>query len=78
MDGLYVDHRRPKSKKAVKEAVQDDPARVSIESTSMFGGFDGPLTEAPVGTYHFVGPDPYSDRRFYGTITKTDSAITVK
>lgn len=75
MDGLYVDSRRPKSKKAVKEAVNDNPARVSIESTSMFGGFDGPITEAPVGSYSFVGPDPYSDRKFYGTIVKTHGTV---
>ena len=81
--GLFLDNRRPKSKKEVREFVRDsyqltpegdDPAtslmHLRIEATSMFGNeFDGPLSanrkENPIT---FVGPDPYSDRKFYGRI----------
>lgn len=71
--GLFVDGKRPKSKKAVKEAIADNPARVSIENTSFltqnpYGGTAADLSEGHVVT--FVGPDPYSDRRFFGNITR--------
>ena len=79
MDGIYVKGKRPTSKKAIREAVSADPDSVVVESTSMFGGFGGHLTAAPIGTeVNFVGPDPYRDRRFYGTITVTAKGITVK
>ena len=69
MQGVYVNGARPKSKKAVKEAVAAG-GRVSLEGTSMMGNdYDGPVSEAPDGSYHFVGPDPYRARNFYGTIT---------
>jgi hypothetical protein len=69
MDGIYLGGTRPKSKKEVKEAVtQMDHDRIRIEGTSAFGGYDGPLSEAPVGNYHIVGPDPYTSRKFYLTL----------
>lgn len=79
MQGIYVNNARPKSKKAVKEAVAAG-GRVSLEATSMLGReYEGPVSEAPAGTYHFVGPDPYRARNFYGTIVvKADGKIVVK
>lgn len=78
MQGIYVNYERPKSKKAVKEAVAADPASVRIEATSVFGNeYDGPVSTAPDGRYAFVGPDPYSKRNFYGTITVTDGKARV-
>jgi hypothetical protein len=71
MQGLYVDGRRPKSKKQVKEAIADNPARVTIEATSMFGNeFSGKVSELPdtFKPIYFVGPNPYSKRDFYGSI----------
>ncbi len=79
MQGIYVYDRRPKSKKAVKEAVAADPSTVRLEATSVFGNeYDGPLNQAPNGTYTFVGPDPYSARNYYGSIVVRDGKITVK
>lgn len=76
--GIYVEYRRPKSKKEVQEAVRAGKT-VSLEATSMFGNeYDGPVDEAPDGTYTFVGPDPYTKRNFYGTLTKRGERITVK
>ena len=68
MQGLFIDGRRPKSKKAVKEAIAAGQ-RVRVEGTAFTGNdYDGPLDQAPVGNIHFVGPDPYNKRNFYGTI----------
>jgi hypothetical protein len=78
MQGIYVNYNRPASKKAVKEAIAADPAKVSLEATSMFGNeYDGPVSEAPPGRYSFVGPDPYTKRNFYGTITVSGAGIKV-
>jgi hypothetical protein len=76
MDGIFIDCGRPKSKKEVKEAVEDDPTTVHIESTGIIPGYAGPVSEAPDGTYSFVGPDPYRSRKFYGTITVRDGVAS--
>lgn len=79
MQGIFVGGARPKSKKQVKEAVAEDASRVRLQGTSAFGDdFDGPVNMAPDGTYNFVGPDPYTDRRFYGNIIVKGDKITVK
>ena len=78
MQGIFINGRRPKSKKEVKEAVAAG-LRVSLEATSMFGNeYDGPVSEAPNGTYSFVGPDPYRLRNFYGNITVSPKGVVVK
>lgn len=81
MQGIYVDDRRPKSKKAVREAAADDPSRVYVESTSMFGGeYGGSLADWDGRqSITFVGPDPYTSRKFYGNIVmKADGSLQVK
>lgn len=78
MDGIYINGERPKSKKVIKEMLAFDPSKVSIDATSMFGGFSGPVTEGSDGDYMFVGPCPHTKRNFYGTITKRNGKITVK
>lgn len=74
MDGIFINGKRPKTKKAIKEAFAADPASVELECTSIFASNDysGPLTEVPPGTYHYVGPDPYTKRQFYGKIVITN------
>ena len=66
-DGIYLGNRRPKSKKAVREAVAagDD---VVLEITRFGYEENKSVSELADGQYHFVGPDPYSKRDFYGTI----------
>jgi hypothetical protein len=77
--GIFINGRRPKTKKEVREACADPGVSVVLENTSLFRNpFAGPLTTAPDGTYHFVGPDPYTSRKFYGTITVAPGKITVK
>jgi len=43
---------------------------IVIEATSLFGNeYDGSLHNAPTNkTFTFVGPDPYTSRKFYGRI----------
>ena len=70
MHGVFVNGKRPKSKKAVKEAAAADPRSVRLEATSVIGNeYDGPAADMPIGRQiAFVGPCPYTRRRFYGSI----------
>jgi hypothetical protein len=78
MQGIYLGYQRPKSKKEVKEAVAADPSKVRLEATSIFGNeYDGLVSEAPDGTYTFVGPDPHTSRKFYGNIVKRGDSVKV-
>lgn len=76
--GVFVNGQRPKSKKAIREALANGD-RVSLEATSIFGNeYDGPVENAPDGRYTIVGPDPYSKRNFFGTITVTGGQAKIK
>lgn len=76
--GIFVDGQRPKSKKAVREAVADNPNRVRLEATSIFGNeYDGSVASAPDGFYTFVGPDPARARNYFGNIDKKGEKIKV-
>ena len=71
-------HPRFASNKALREAVAAG-SWVSLEATSLFGNeYDGALEDAPDNTYTVVGPDPYTNRKWYANITKRDGKITVK
>ena len=76
--GVYVNGLRPKSKKAIKEALINGD-EVSLEATSVFGNeYDGPVATAPDGFYTFVGPDPYRARNFFGNFVVKAGKVTVK
>ena len=77
--GIWINGERPKSKKAIREAVETNPAMVDVEATSWHGNeYGGPLDKAPEGTMiTFVGPDPYTSRKFYGTITKFNGELHI-
>jgi hypothetical protein len=79
MDGIYIDGQRPKSKKAVKEALAATPERVAIEPTAgLYPDPRHPALDITAGrSVHFVGPDPHRDRRFYGTIVRTRDGFKV-
>ncbi len=83
MQGIYLEGTRPPSKVAIKRFIADGDEsvleRIEIEATSAFGDeYGGPLSEAPVGRINFVGPDPYTKRNFYGTITvRNDGTVSV-
>ena len=71
--GIFIEGHRPTSKKQIKAVLAGpDPDMVSIENTSMFGGYFGSVGGMAVGQkITFVGPDPYTSRKFYGTIERT-------
>jgi hypothetical protein len=78
MQGIWINGSRPKSKKAIKEALIAGD-EVSLEATSIFGyEYDGLVADAPEGNYTFVGPDPHNKRNFYGTMTVRSGKVTVK
>lgn len=80
MQGIFIDGRRPKSKKEIKEVCALDPSRVSLEATSLIASdeYDGPVANAPRNKrFGFVGPDPYTKRNFYGNITVQDGGKVV-
>lgn len=67
------------TKKALREAVKGDPARVLVYGTSVFGPqFGGAVSDLPEGTsLSVVGPDPYNNRRWYATIERRNGRIVV-
>ncbi len=80
MQGIYINGRRPKSKKEIRETVAANPGAVEVEATSAFGNeYDGPLPDWDGhGRITFVGPDPYTKRSFYGNIIrKPDGTLKV-
>jgi hypothetical protein len=78
MQGIWIRGVRPTSKKQIKERIAEGGEGVNLEATSWFGNeYDGPVNEAPVGEYHFVGPDPHTKRNFYGTIVVFEKGIKV-
>lgn len=74
MQGIYVNYRRPKSKKEVIATVKASPEKVFLEATSLFGNeYDGPITDMPIGKMvYVVGPDPYTARNFYLNLTRKE------
>ncbi len=82
--GIFIQNEfgrreRPKSKKAIREAVEADPLTVIAEATSWHGDeYDGPIGYLPATeSITFCGPDPHNDRRFYGTIKYVKGAWKV-
>jgi len=79
--GVKIKGQRPKSKKQVKEAMRDDPQSVTWDCTDMFGPWidcthRGDLLPDGLNDT-FVGPDPYTDRKFYGQIKVQGGKVKV-
>ena len=76
MQGVFTaEGTRFKFKANLKAAVGDPDygQHVWLEATSVFGNeYDGELGSAPAGEYYVVGPDPYTARNWYATITITE------
>ena len=78
MQGIYIKNKRPTSKKEVRQVASISPGDIQLEATSVFGNeYNGSIANAPDGAYPFVGPDPYTNRKFYGTIKKSGDKVTV-
>jgi hypothetical protein len=76
--GAYVDNKRPRSKKALKDALNGAPGTVRFDSTALFGEqFNGSAGEIPDGvTLSVCGPDPYTARNWHANvIRKPDGTI---
>ena len=69
--GALVDGVAPKTKKALREAMQADPASVTFYATSMFdSGAQYSGDDLPAGKkLSVVGPNPYEKRSWYATVT---------
>lgn len=71
--GAYIMGVRPKTKKALKEAMRDTPTKVLFDCTDAFGPnagrrFDGDHVP-PGATLVVVGPDPHTKRNWYANVT---------
>lgn len=71
--GAYINGARPKSKKALKDALKDAPATVTFDRTSVIGpgSVGGPIKgdALPEGDILSVtGPDPYTSRKWYASV----------
>lgn len=78
--GCYINGRRPKSKKEIKTALAENPSSVSFDVTDVFGAHPGMRYTAgtmPSGVAYLCGPDPYTKRNFYATVTAKDGKVTV-
>jgi hypothetical protein len=80
--GAYVNNRRPASKKALREALRDAPATVKFDSTALMGPRSGDTIKAEpadIGTYSLsvAGPDPYSRRDWYATVSVKNGKISL-
>lgn len=69
--GARIDGARPRSKKALREALRDAPETVTFDSTSPLGQqFDGTGTQIPASvTLTVTGPDPYAARDWWASVT---------
>lgn len=81
--GAYIDGNRPKSKKVLKEALRDAPETVRFDRTAAVGPDAGQPdimgNELPAGdTLTVVGPDPYTARTWYASVSKTAKGIEVQ
>jgi hypothetical protein len=79
--GAFINNTRPRTKKALREACNLNPASVSLEATAVFPGaeHDGPVLEMPEGkTAYVVGPDPYRARNWYAQVTRSGDKVVVK
>lgn len=76
--GAKVNGVRPKTKKALREALKADPRSVTFDNTSPMGpqlvGING--ANVPVEfSLQVTGPDPFTKRNWYATV-KNGPVIT--
>ena len=79
MQGVMVNGIRPKTKKALKDALKTMPEAVDISSTDVVGKeYDGPATEMPEHKpVYVVGPNPYTERKWYAQIKRSGETFNV-
>jgi hypothetical protein len=80
MSFINVGQRGATTKKALREAIVDDPASVQLYGTSDLGPqFEGETAaDCPEGVkLQVAGPDPYTRRNWYATIENRGGKIVV-
>lgn len=77
--GAEFAHTGKATKKALKEAIKEDPSMVYLYSTSaVVQGWSGQASELPEGmTFNVVGPDPYANRSWYASVKNNNGKVTV-
>jgi hypothetical protein len=79
--GAFINNERPASKAALKRAMKEDPASVRFDVTEMLTANAGRTiagNEVPEGdTLVVVGPDPYTNRKFYGNVKVGRNGVVV-
>lgn len=66
------------TKSALKQALKTDPFSVTFYGTSPFTPFTGDCTSIPQGTtLTVVGPDPYTKRSWYASVTVKNGKVVV-
>lgn len=73
--GAYVNGERPRTKKALREALASAPNTVRFDQTSNFrtGSYEltNTVDQLRAGdTFTVVGPDPYTSRKWYASVTR--------
>lgn len=69
--GAYVNGIRPKTKKALREALAANPTAVEFDGTALGQEghrFTAEHTVASGDVLQVCGPDPYRDRKWYASI----------
>lgn len=75
--GASFDGRRVKTKAELKRLLKDQPQNVTFDTTGNFPRREETVIASDLGnrphadseSWSIVGPDPYSDRRWYATVT---------
>lgn len=71
--------RYPKTKKALKAALTEEPENVQFIGNSPFHPFECSGIGIPEGTtLDVVGPDPYRDRRWYASVSRKGGKVTIQ
>ncbi len=67
------------TKRALKNGCEAEPGRVHFYSTALFGDqFFGTAAELEEGKQlTVVGPDPYTSRKWYATVSMRDGKVRV-
>lgn len=91
--GVFINGRRPTSKKQIKDAFasgatirfentsmfggSDYIITPENDGTQLLYADGSPVSNLSASKLTFVGPDPYTDRRFYGNVTVKNAKIKI-
>lgn len=81
IQGAFVNGARPRTKKLLRDALQQMPQNVELERTSTISNdeYGGLATELPLNKeVYVVGPDPYKQRNWYANVKRTPRGFIVR